>query len=82
MKTVIILGGSTLGHVIPGIAVGRKIRNKYPMVKVIFITVSKQKDLEVLKKSRFDENIFININIYFLIKKPPTREYILMLFSF
>lgn len=85
MKTVIILGGSTLGHVIPGIAVGRKIRNKYPMVKIIYITVSKQKDLEVLKKSRFDKNIFININslnrieeikMFFKLKKEFNQIYL------
>ena len=43
MKTVILVGGSTLGHVIPGIAVGRRIRNKYPSVRLIYITIDKQK---------------------------------------
>ena len=38
MKTICLIGGNTLGHVIPGVSVGRMIRKKYPMVRVIYIT--------------------------------------------
>ena len=60
MKTIVLMGGSTLGHVIPGISVIRRIRTKYPMVKIVFITVVKQKDLKVIKDLDC-EKIFLDI---------------------
>ena len=78
MKTICLIGGNTLGHVIPGVSVGRMIRKKYPMVRVIYITSFKQKDLKILKESNFDLIDFIQIDslnkinelkMYFRIKK-------------
>lgn len=85
MKTICLIGGNTLGHVIPGVSVGKMIRKKYPMTKVIYITSDKQKDLKVLKDAKFDLLEFVHvkslnyineIKMYFTL-----RKYFLSLFK-
>ena len=61
MKTICLIGGNTLGHVIPGVSVGRMIRQKYPMCKIIYITSNKQKDLQIIKDSNFDIVDYIQV---------------------
>ena len=61
MKTIVIIGGNTLGHVIPGISIVNGLRNKYPQNRIIYVTNSKQMNLKIIKESNADIKEFIDI---------------------
>ena len=61
MKTIIICGGKTLGHVTPGISVIHELHKKYPMLRIIYITCDNQKELKIIKCAPIDKVIYFNL---------------------
>ncbi len=62
MKNIVLIGGNTMGHVIPGLSVIKALRNKYPMNKYIYVTSQKQQDMKIIKEQKIDELLFIEVN--------------------
>jgi UDP-N-acetylglucosamine--N-acetylmuramyl-(pentapeptide) pyrophosphoryl-undecaprenol N-acetylglucosamine transferase len=61
MKTIILCGGKTLGHVTPGISVIKELHKKYPTLRIIYITSDNQKDLKVVNNAPIDKIIYFNL---------------------
>ena len=62
MKTIILCGGKTLGHVTPGISVINELHKKYPMLRIVYITCDNQIDLKLINDSSIDKVIYFNLN--------------------
>ena len=61
MKTIILCGGKTLGHVVPGISVIHELHKKYPMLRIVYITCDNQKELKIIKEAPIDKVIYFNL---------------------
>lgn len=62
MKTIVLCGGKTLGHVTPGISVINELHKKYPMLRIIYITCDNQLGLKLINDSFIDKVIYFNLN--------------------
>ena len=62
MKTIVLCGGKTLGHVTPGISVINELHKKYPMLRIVYLTCDNQIDLKLIKDSSIDKVIYFNLN--------------------
>lgn len=60
IKTIILFGGKTMGHVIPGLATIKGLRKKNSFIRIIYITSDKQKDLKMLNLNEIDKIYFLN----------------------
>lgn len=72
MKTIILTGGNTLGHVTPGLAVIDVLHKLYPTLRIIYITSIKQIDLNLDKNHKIDKIIYFDLkfeNLFDKIKK-------------
>ena len=72
MKTIILTGGNTLGHVTPGLAVIDRLHKLYPTLRIIYITSIKQIDLNLDKNHEIDKIIYFDLkfeNLFDKIKK-------------
>lgn len=62
MKTIILCGGKTLGHVTPGISVINELHKKYPTLRIIYITCDNQLGLKLINDSSIDKVLYFNLN--------------------
>lgn len=60
IKTIILFGGKTIGHVIPGISTAKAIKKKNPFTRIIYITSTKQQTLSFIKLREIDKFYYID----------------------
>ena len=50
-KTIVFVGGGTLGHLAPTVSVVKELKRKYPSIRIYFFTTSKETEKDYIKKN-------------------------------
>lgn len=50
-KTIVFVGGGTLGHLAPSVAVIKELKNNYPKLKIYYFTTNKETEKDYIKKN-------------------------------
>ena len=50
-KTIVFVGGGTLGHLAPTVPVIKELKRKYPSIRIYFFTTNKDTEKDYIKKN-------------------------------